>query len=425
MARRPILFDATRLLTRIAHKAPTGIDRVDIAYAEHVRPGAGQNLALAGTPFGVRIMPAGEAATTVGMLAERWRGGGASAADGAALARVHAWLEAEPAEPPPLAPTETETSRSLPPAAGRMLRSLRGAAWRRATEAPRNAIYLHTSHIRLDRPDYLSWLGGRPDIRAVFFVHDLIPIDFPEYGVPGEAERHRRRMSAIAGRAAAVIVNSEDVADRFRRHCAEEGLPIVPVRAAPLGVEAAFAPGMRPRAGRRRPYFVVCGTIEARKNHLLLLQIWRDLAASLGPETPALVLVGRRGWEAEAARDLLDRCAAIRPHVIEAPGLPTSGLAELMAGARALLMPSFAEGYGIPVVEALSLGTPVIASDIPAHREIASGAATLLDPLDGTGWRDLILATAAARLEEPRRTSFAAPSWDHHFAIADDVLDRL
>ncbi|WP_163778702.1 glycosyltransferase family 4 protein, partial [Proteus mirabilis] len=72
-----------------------------------------------------------------------------------------------------------------------------------------------------------------------------------------------------------------------------------------------------------RPTFVACGTIEPRKNHLLLLHLWRALAERLGAATPRLVLVGRRGWEAENIVDMLERCPAIREHVVEVSGLST------------------------------------------------------------------------------------------------------
>ena len=111
------------------------------------------------------------------------------------------------------------------------------------------------------------------------------------------------------------------------------------------------------------PYFVVLGTIEPRKNHLLLLNIWRRLAEQQR-SPPKLVIIGTRGWENEQVLDVLDRSVLVRPHVVEGSGMGDRGLMRLLANARALLMPSFAEGYGLPVVEALSLGTPVVASDI-------------------------------------------------------------
>ncbi len=146
-----------------------------------------------------------------------------------------------------------------------------------------------------------------------------------------------------------------------------------------LGVEPAFGHA-GPRFTPDRPTFLVCGTIESRKNHLLLFQIWRLLAERHGAAAPRLVVVGRRGWEAESAIDMLERCPGVRAHVIEASGLSTHGLAALMRSCTALLMPSFTEGYGIPVVEAAASGLPVIASDIAVHREIADGFALFRDP---------------------------------------------
>ena len=293
------------------------------------------------------------------------------------------------------------------------------------SEAPRDAIYLHTSHLRLDRPELFAWLDLRPDIRPVFFVHDLIPIDFPEYVVPGEDERHRTRLATVAARAAAVLVNSADVGRRLEAHLAAASLRAPPVTAAPLGVEEAFLSPRSTSAPGGRPYFVVCSTIEARKNHLLLLQVWRELAARLGRDTPALVIVGRRGWESEAAADLLDRCPALRGHVFETTGLSNAALADLVAGARALLMPSFAEGYGIPIVEALSVGTPVVASDIPVFREVAGAYAAFLHPLDGPAWLRAVAEIAGQTPRTIDRGAYAPPTWAAHFGIVERVLAAL
>ena len=87
---------------------------------------------------------------------------------------------------------------------------------------------------------------------------------------------------------------------------------------------------------------------------------WRRKAAA----APRLLLCGRRGWENENVLDLLERCEALRGLVLELGTLPDSRVTELLAGARALLFPSFAEGYGLPVAEALALGVPVLCSDL-------------------------------------------------------------
>ena len=420
---RPILFDVTRLLTRLRYGAPTGIDRVDLAYASHFLAGTdGRNRAVSLTPAGARLLPEDATASLLATLGARWRGtaaGYAPAAD-----RLTAWL-GRPPEPPPPDHLPRQKPTLLRGATDLALRTLHARIQQEAARhAPRDAAYLHTSHLRLDRPAMFQWLESRPDIRPVFFVQDLIPIEYPEYGIPGEDRRHRTRLATVSRHAAAVLTSSEDVAGSFRLYAERAGLRAAPrIVTAPIGVEEAFlaAPAALPA---RRPYFVVCSTIEARKNHLLLLQIWRDLARRLAEEEmPALVIVGRRGWESEAAADLLERCEAIRPHVIEAPNLPTATLASLIAGARALLMPSFSEGYGIPVAEATAMGAPVIASDLPSHREIAAGTATLLDPLDGKGWREAILR-ALREPPAPRRPGRAA-TWEAHFDIVEALVADL
>lgn len=418
---RPIVFDMTRLLTRLRHGAPTGIDRVDLAYADRYLAGL-PHAGVSVTPLGPRLLRDGATRAVLSALRPRWRSD--PSATSPASERLAAWLAGPPVSPPAEAAGRTKPN-TLRGAADIAMRAV-GASMRRdaARHAPRDAAYLHTSHLRLDRPEMFRWLEQRPDIKPVFFVQDLIPIEYPEYGVPGEAERHRIRMATVSRHAAAVLTSSEAVAHGFRDYAKRAGHRVVPrIVTAPIGIEDAFTVE-QPALPAARPYFVVCSTIEARKNHLLLLQIWRDLARRLdGAEMPALVIVGRRGWESEAAVDLLDRCEAIRPHVIEAPNLPTRTLASLLAGASALLMPSFSEGYGIPVAEGIGIGVPVIASDLASHREITRGAATLLDPLDGPGWRKAILAATASPLVP--RCPGAAATWSSHFEIVDALVADL
>lgn len=420
MLRNPLLVDVSRLVTRLLRRTPTGIDRLDLAYARHVVE-TGSGRAVAATRLGPRLVGPAQTSRLIRSLAKRWRDHPKGDAD-AGLARIESWLAAPPSVPPPLPSLGRDGYVRY--ALGSPLRAFRNIGAEPAVEAPREAIYFHGSHIGLDQPELFRWLDRRPDIRTVFYIHDLIPIDYPEYGVPGEAERHRLRMETVARRAAGVLVNSRDVGDRFTRYLREAGLPKVAVAVAPLGVEATFLANRRSVPGAR-PYFVILATIEARKNHVMLLQVWRDLALRLGPATPALLVIGRRGWESENAIDLLERCPAIAPHVIEANGLPTSAVASLIAGARALLMPSFAEGYGIPIAEALSMGTPVVASDLPAHREVAAGCATLLDPLDGAGWRETIRTATLAERRATVPPGFRPPTWDDHFRIAHDFLNAL
>src|SRR5205823_1812943 len=136
----------------------------------------------------------------------------------------------------------------------------------------------------------------------------------------------------------------------------------------PYGIEHVASAAADAPIRAAVPYFVVLSTIEPRKNHELLLRLWQRLAERHGAAAPRLVLVGHRGWENDAVFKLLDSLRGNSPHVVECPDLDDAALAAVLRGARALLSPSFAEGFGLPVVEALALGTPAIASDIAAHR---------------------------------------------------------
>jgi glycosyltransferase involved in cell wall biosynthesis len=288
-------------------------------------------------------------------------------------------------------------------------------------------VVFNTSHTGLERARYAARLRQR-GARPVFFVHDLIPVTHPEYCRPGERERHLARMRTAVTIGRGIIVNSQDTLEALRRFCRESGLRMPPVVVAPLATSLAPAPpGPRPIAA---PYFVVVGTIEPRKNHLLLLQAWRNLAERLGEAAPRLVVIGQRGWQCEDVVELLEQCRRLNGIVTERGDCGDAELANYLRHAQALLVPSFAEGYGIPVAEALSLGVPVIASNLAAFREIAGDVPDYADPVDGMRWMELIVeyadprsARRAAQLE--RMARFRAPTWEHHLRTVDDFLRRV
>ncbi|RYD19527.1 MAG: glycosyltransferase family 1 protein, partial [Lysobacteraceae bacterium] len=200
-------------------------------------------------------------------------------------------------------------------------------------------------------------------------------------------------------------------------HVALLGTQVMPTPATPM-----VMPDM--------PYFLCVGTIEPRKNHLLLLNLWRTFAETLPQaEIPRLIIVGRRGWENEQVIDMLERCPSLRGHVEERNGCSDQHLDTLLRGARALVLPSFAEGYGLPVAEALAVGTPVICSDLPALREAGGAAPDFLDPLDGPAWRRAILdhfQTGPIHMaQRDRIPAYRAPTWAQHVEIVIAAIDAL
>jgi glycosyltransferase involved in cell wall biosynthesis len=105
-------------------------------------------------------------------------------------------------------------------------------------------------------------------------------------------------------------------------------------------------------------------------------------------------------------------------------------LVQHLSSARALLFPSVVEGFGLPLVEALRMGIPVIASDVPVFREIGGDIPTYLDPRDEAGWESAIAeysqdrsAVRAAQLD--RITGFRAPTWPEHFERVEAWLGTL
>lgn len=204
--------------------------------------------------------------------------------------------------------------------------------------------------------------------------------------------------------------------------------------AVPPSIVARLAPGVESLTDvpppLREPYFVMLGTIEPRKNHWFMLHIWRRLVEQMGDEAPKLVIIGRRGWECENVIDMLERCVPLRKSVIEESDCSDARLHAWLRHARALLFPSFVEGYGMPLVEALTLGVPVLASDLSVFHEIASDFPDYIDPLDGPGWLTWIRAYSQFESVEraaqvARISSFHAPTWAEHFRNVDSFLEAL
>ncbi len=391
-----IVIDLSRLVSRIRHPTPTGVDRVELAYAlglDRLAPGRVAFGALhpvgrygrIGRTSAMRFLHATEAT---------WAGRSAPRLDARSLVRTLGGL----------------LPRPIP-----------------ARRGPR--VLVQSSPHHLHRPATVRRILASEDARFVCLIHDLIPIEYPEYARPGGAVLHRRRIDTILSLADGIVTNSAATRDALVR-AAPAGCD-VPIEPALLGLDLLPLLPASQGTTLARPYFVVIGTIEPRKNHLLLLHIWRHLSTMLPPEAmPELLVIGRRGWENEQVIDLLDRCPALVGHVRELGRLSDGEVAGLLAGASALLLPSFAEGYGMPVPEAISIGIPVLCSDLPALREAGGDVPDYLDPLDGPGWIDAILAYAAPTsprrdAQSRRAATWRAPSWDAHLATVLALADRI
>ena len=402
-----LFLDVTRVATRMIGSAPTGIDRVEYAYATEIlcKPSGIDAVGVITTPLFTGALRKPLIQKVLGRVTAAWKIASLPK-DDALYLKLKNYLEA----PLDLNRTQSFRIEGLPllqrtrNQAIFPVRSLVRASTRLKRRIARaegqSGVYLNSSHTQLEKVERFEWTAAA-SIKCVFFIHDLIPIDFPEFVSPGSPARHEGRLNTVARLASGIVVNSDYTARSVASYFEARKIAVPPVEVVPLGVTEWFLDQTKlypPQAAV--PYFVNVSTIEPRKNMLFLFAVWRRLVEILGEATPRLVLVGHRGWENENVIDVLDRSRGLAPFLVEASGLSDAGLASLIRGATAVVAPSSVEGFGLPVAEALSLGVPVIASDIAAHREVGGPWATFLDPIDGPAWVSTIKRFAEAGSEQ-------------------------
>jgi len=424
----PIAYDVLRLLLGSLAVTPRGIDRVDFRYARFFfESWPGDCVGTLLTPWGVRRYERGQVVRGLARLEQLWSET-IECADDKVLLQIKGALSGN------LASTTERSgggSRATISSASRLFNLVSvtgfsfGAAVVRAV--PKNAIYVNVGQVGLAIPRIVSWLRQRPDVKPIFLLHDVIPLERPELVSSKDRRRHRRIVDRTARYASGLIASTAAAREAVLKALSLRGRSAIPVETVPFPVAPIFLEDEGPDPELcGHDYFVVCGTIEPRKNHQLLLNVWRELVGQRGRHAPMLVIVGSPGWGSSPVLEALEESWALQGRVILAQGLSSPGLRRLVAHAKALLMPSFAEGFGLPIIEALTVGTPVIASDLPVHREIAGNLAVYRDPADRAGWfTDICMFTdgSPAAAELGRRVADYQPaSWGEYFSRIERFL---
>ncbi|NDW54606.1 glycosyltransferase family 1 protein [Aliiroseovarius sp. PrR006] len=291
-------------------------------------------------------------------------------------------------------------------------------------------IYLSVSGWRLPTPWVASWLLKRPETKPVFLLHDIIPLSHPEYVRKKSRQKYKVYLERILRSGALILANSEDTKQELLKHCVSKGILAPQIETLPLGV----SPSVRNRPVSPEPtapYFMVIGTVEPRKNHHLLIEAWkRMLKEAEGKQVPKLFIVGKLGWSGSKILNALAQEDLLQDHVVHITGASDETIALMLQRATGVLFPSFVEGYGLPLVEALGKQVPVICSDLAVFRELGGEYPRYVSPDDIEGWisaiQDLTNQSPSDRMAEIERLEgFSAYQWKDHFAQLDRLLRAL
>lgn len=232
----------------------------------------------------------------------------------------------------------------------------------------------------------------RSTVPLVVTIFDALPWRHPEWLTRTNVASHRLVVRRAARRADAIITASShartEIADVY-------GIEPERIHVVPLGVDAHFSPGEASGAllavlGATRPFVLTVGTLQPRKNLGAVLSAFERVAASDAELT--LVIAGGSGWGERATAERVT-ASPVGDRVVLAGHVDDAQLLALYRAARCFVLPSRYEGFGLPVLEAMAAGTPVICSDRTSLPEIAGGAAILVSP-DGVEE----LADAIARI---------------------------
>jgi glycosyltransferase involved in cell wall biosynthesis len=220
---------------------------------------------------------------------------------------------------------------------------------------------------------------------TVLTIHDLSFLLHPETHEKRRVNRSRRRLPLMAREANLVIVPTESVRSEVCRHL---GLSPEKVFAIPEAPRTCFAPmhsaateEVRRGLGIGADFLLTVGTIEPRKNLQTLVSAFAEVAAGKSQTTLQLVIAGSRGWLSEPLFEAIEK-SPVRKRIVLTEYLNDEELRALYSSCRAFVYPSIYEGFGLPPLEAMACGAPVITSRIPAHEETTGGAAILVEPTD-------------------------------------------
>jgi glycosyltransferase involved in cell wall biosynthesis len=323
----------------------------------------------------------------------------------------------------------------------RTLRAKRLAYWRPVALGDRTESF-HAGDILVclgtswENPRYAGLLRHARErgVRIAVLIHDIIPVACPGFV---DAALHRRFAPWLEGvlrNSALVLTNSEHSRDALLDHAARQQLAVPPAKVLRFGTgfpTLAATDDRRADAEFGAPFVLYVSTIEIRKNHALLLRVWRRLLEKHGAAAvPRLIFIGRIGWLVDDVLAELSRVGSLRDKVRILSGLSDAAVDAAYRQCLFTVFPSLMEGWGLPVEESLEQGKLCVASDRGAIPEVGGDLVDYFDVADDASAfaaieRVIFDGRYRAGREARIRTQFHPRSWADCAAMLIGYLDRL
>jgi glycosyltransferase involved in cell wall biosynthesis len=288
-------------------------------------------------------------------------------------------------------------------------------------------IFINVSHYALDKNIFWSTLK-QCNCYIVIFIHDLIPIKHPRYTRKTQYQKHFRRIENTLKFANQIIVNSNYTKRELIKFSKRIQVINKNIDFIHLGSDN-FRKGKYIQKLNKIKYFICLGNIEKRKNYLLLLKVWKHLVKSNYQYLRKLIIIGNKGFGHQEFYNQFNSNLKISKYIKILPEQSDSQVQKYLKNAIALLFPTFTEGFGLPLVESLSLKVPVISSKLETFKEINGNIPEYILTNNFKKWLKVIKEysrpNSLLRLKQVNRIkNYEINYWSDHFKKFSKILPK-
>ena len=279
-----------------------------------------------------------------------------------------------------------------------------------------------------------SWLLPllkKQGVRIVAHIYDIISITHPQYCLERGVYNFMDFIGAHLQYADDIIVNAQATVDELQKLTQRLRISLPICHVVPLGADFAKqeiiteeqVPKNVVEAVQNRPYILMVGTIEPRKNHKLLLEAYDKGLKEMGYN---IIMAGYMGWNMEEFEQKLESHPDYGKRIFRFTGLDDKAIAFLYQHAKFLAFCSYTEGFGLPIIEAIQRGTPVLAANVPVLREVGGDYCVWFEQDNAEELCGAVcaLANSSGWYEKLKNNNkcFHAVTWEKCYSMMDKVL---